>query len=102
MGLFTGSDVESHPKWWQRPWVLALATAGFPVDMTVGLLAGMPKLREALVPTDLPVPAATQALIDLSAFLEHWWALALAPLVLGPLLAAWRLGQRASHSSALC
>ena len=90
MGLFTGEDVEAQPRWWDKPWLLAFLVAGFPVDMVVALITGMPQLEAALLKTELPIPAPTLLLIALGRFLAHGWWLALLPLVMMPLLATWR------------
>jgi len=90
MSLFTGSDVEASRTWWQSHWLISMLCAGFPIDMSIGLMTGMPKLRTAFAPTELPVPALTQMLMNISVVLEHAWWLILPPLVLAPVVAAWR------------
>lgn len=95
MRLFIGSDVEDRPPWWRSPWLLALLAAGLPVDMAIGLAAGMPKLEAALVPAELPVPASTQLMIDIASFLDWAWWLVLPPLVILPVYAAWKWRDRA-------
>jgi hypothetical protein len=95
MGLFTGEDVEARPGLWRNPWVLALLVGDFPVDAAIGLITGMPRLEAALTETELAMPASTLLLIRLGHFLAVKWWLALPPLVIAPLLIAWRYRQRA-------
>ncbi len=95
MSLFTGSDVQASPTWWQSHWLIAILCADVPIDLAISLMVGMPQLRSAFEPTELPVPALTQMLMDVSVVLEHAWWLILPPLVLAPLVAAWRWRERA-------
>ncbi len=95
MSLFTGPDVETRPSWLRNPWLLAILAAGLPVDLTIALVTGMPRLGHTLDMTELPMPGATLSLIGLGAFLSDWWPAVLPPLVIAPLAAAWRWRERA-------
>jgi hypothetical protein len=95
MLLFAGPDVEARPGWLRNPWLLAILAAGMPVDLTIALVTGMPRLGRTLDMTELSMPAATLFLIRLGAFLADWWLAVLPPLVIAPLVAAWRWRERA-------
>jgi hypothetical protein len=93
VALFAGPDVEARPQWLRNHWLLAVLVAGFHIDLAMAIQIGTPRLANALRLTDLPVPAPTLWLLATGEFIKAWWFLVLPPLVIGPVLLAWRYGQ---------